>query len=384
MPDARPLLTAPMPAAKTSRMKPAVGTLLCILAAIGPATGAGTDVPLNPGDPAPPIKVGAWLQGDAVKEFAKGQTYVVDFWNTEALPCRETIPLLTGLAKKFGGKAVFLGVSVFEDSPNDVARLQKVSEFAKEMGAKMSYAVAADSSGGTMGETWMNAAAQTDVPSTFIVNAEGAIAWIGRPKDVEQVLGQVLAGTFDTKAFAGKRERERREADDAQENIAPIALLARQGRNAEALKAIEELIAKDAGYEEKTMGLHFQLLIATDEKAAYAYARKLAADQLKTEPQALAQMAQTVSAEARKAPDMDLAEELAVQADNATEHKSPGALAVLADIRFRKGDFAKALAAQEAAIALLEKMTNVPGRAVKEMKATLEKMRAAAAGAEGK
>ncbi|MEO8350866.1 MAG: TlpA disulfide reductase family protein [Chthoniobacteraceae bacterium] len=370
-------LTAGGHAAKTSFMK----VFLACLALVIPSSlfGAESSAPLNPGDPAPPIKVSAWMKGAPIKQFAPGKIYVVVFLATWSGPCRAALPALTTMAEKFEGKAKFLGVSVFENEPNDVARLQAVSDFVNGLGDKVGFPVAADSSDRTMGETWMNNSGQEGLPSAFIVNGEGTIAWIGYLPELEKALGEIVAGKFDSQAFAVERQQKRDDAVKAREALAPVELLAREGKHAEALAALEELIAKDSSYGDKTKGLHFQLLIATNEKAAFAFARELAAGELKDEPSSLAQMAQTIASDSRQQPDMELAVALAEQAGKLTAYKSPGALAVLADIRFRKGDYAEAVIAQEAAVVAIQAVPSVPERALKEMRATLEKMKKAVA-----
>ena len=37
------------------------------------------DPTLKVGDPAPKLQTGKWVQGDPVKQFAKGTTYIVEF-----------------------------------------------------------------------------------------------------------------------------------------------------------------------------------------------------------------------------------------------------------------------------------------------------------------
>jgi thiol-disulfide isomerase/thioredoxin len=110
---------------------------------------------LGVGDKAPAIKVAKWLKGTPVASFQKGKVYVVEFWATWCPPCIESIPHLTDLAKKYKGKATFVGVSVSEAEPG--AKLTsyepKVSAFVKKMGAKMNYNVAVDGPQATMSRT---------------------------------------------------------------------------------------------------------------------------------------------------------------------------------------------------------------------------------------
>src|SRR5579862_5736966 len=69
---------------------------------------------IGPNSAPPPLDVKTWIKGSPVKEFLPDKTYVVEFWATWCGPCKESIPHLTELAKKYAGKATFTGVSVYE------------------------------------------------------------------------------------------------------------------------------------------------------------------------------------------------------------------------------------------------------------------------------
>jgi hypothetical protein len=87
------------------------------------------------------------------------------------------------------------------------------------MGEKMTYRVALDDkssqTNGAMAETWMTAAGQHGIPTAFIVNKQGQIAWIGHPIALnETVLGDVLSGKYDmAKASAAYQEQEKAMAE---------------------------------------------------------------------------------------------------------------------------------------------------------------------------
>lgn len=79
-------------------------------------------------DPAPPVCVSAFIKGEPITAFQKGQVYVIDFWATWCGPCKEGIPHLTELQKKYGDKVRILGVSVWEPREKDI------EPFVKEWG----------------------------------------------------------------------------------------------------------------------------------------------------------------------------------------------------------------------------------------------------------
>jgi thiol-disulfide isomerase/thioredoxin len=175
----------------------ALATLLA-LGLVGLAQAEGLGV----GDPAPKIEVKEFVKGDAVKDFEKGKVYVVEFWATWCGPCRVSIPHLTELQKTYKD-VVFIGVSAFERDQG------KVKPFVEEMGDKMNYRVAMDDVGegakgtnGKMAKNWMIAAEQNGIPTAFIVNGDGKIAWIGHPSSMEKPLEQITSGKWDLDAAA--------------------------------------------------------------------------------------------------------------------------------------------------------------------------------------
>src|SRR5262249_1044222 len=134
----------------------------------------------------------------------------VEFWATWCGPCRESIPHLKELQKKYKD-VVFIGVSVYE---SDQAR---VAPFVKKMGDKMDYRVALDAvpeggegKDGKMAKGWMDAPGQRRIPAAFVVNGDGVIAWIGRPAGLEKPLEAIVAGKWDVK-LAAAREKRRQE-----------------------------------------------------------------------------------------------------------------------------------------------------------------------------
>jgi thiol-disulfide isomerase/thioredoxin len=166
---------------------------------------------LKVGDPAPKLQTGKWVQGEPVKDFQKGKAYIVEFWATWCPPCRASIPHLNETYNKFKDKGlIVIGQDCSEQ--NDAL----VAPFVKNMGDKMTYRVALDDKAtnkqGQMSKTWMEAAGRDGIPSAFLVDTKGVIAWIGHPMELkEQVIEEVLAGTFDVRKAAAAPKTQRRD-----------------------------------------------------------------------------------------------------------------------------------------------------------------------------
>src|SRR5262249_32202749 len=90
-----------------------------------------------------------------------------------------------------------------------------VAPFVKKMADKMTYRVALDdkkdNDKGKMAETWMAAAGRNGIPSAFLVDKHGTIAWIGHPMTLkETIIEDVLADKYDIKKAAAASELEQK------------------------------------------------------------------------------------------------------------------------------------------------------------------------------
>jgi len=148
---------------------------------------------LKVGDPAPATRPETMLQGEAVKEFKKGDVYVFECWASWCGPCVAAIPHLNDLHKRMSKKGVVItGVNVWE-SERDAASAQRAKDFLKAQGDKMSYRVALG--GKAFIKDWLDAAGVSGIPHAFVV-ADGKIAWMGHPIQLtDEVIGDILTGT---------------------------------------------------------------------------------------------------------------------------------------------------------------------------------------------
>ncbi|NBV52582.1 MAG: TlpA family protein disulfide reductase, partial [Verrucomicrobia bacterium] len=148
---------------------------------------------LKVGDPAPATRPESMLQGEAVKDFKKGDVYVFECWASWCGPCVAAIPHLNDLHKKMSKKGVVItGVNVWEGE-RDAASAQRAKDFLKSQGEKMSYRVALG--GKAFIKDWLEAAEVNGIPHAFVV-ADGKIAWMGHPMQLtDEVIGDILTGT---------------------------------------------------------------------------------------------------------------------------------------------------------------------------------------------
>lgn len=228
----------------------------------------------------PPLRVGEWIRGTPIQKFESGRVYVVDFWATWCSPCRAAIPHLTRLAEKYPGKIEVIGISISEkqDHPGATNHFATVRDFVRRMGDRMNYRVAVDSGDQEMHRTWFRSAGTAGIPTAYIIDTAGRVAWvgIGTPAVVERIAVEVLQGTFDPSKEADRERlleaqaRQRSDADSAASRLRGEKSEAAQpgyraamerGDTAAALASLDSAFAADprremdGGYQRKLMVL---------------------------------------------------------------------------------------------------------------------------------
>ena len=137
---------------------------------------------LKIGDKAPALQVAKWLKGTPVKAFEPGKVYVVEFWATWCGPCKQSIPHLTELQKKYAGKVKFVGVAVsVNQSP------ERVKLYAAKHG--LPFDVLYDRKG--------HATDAYEVPATsyiVVIDGKGTVVYtgVGADQDIDAAIRKAL------------------------------------------------------------------------------------------------------------------------------------------------------------------------------------------------
>ncbi|MCC6675994.1 MAG: redoxin family protein [Phycisphaerales bacterium] len=298
------------------------------------------------GDKAPPLAAEKWIKGEPITGFEKGKVYVVEFWATWCGPCKTSIPHLTELQKKYKDKDVrIIGANVWEQY-NDKT-LEKVEKFVADFGEKMEYTVAYDGKSKTIDKAYMKAAGQDGIPTAFIVDREGRVAYIGHPMEMDEPLAKIVDGKFDI--------------DAAKKDFAD-----REAKEKAAMSGMAKLRAFSAQYG--------AFLKNKEYDKAYELARKTLDGDLKDNPQVLNEIAWLIVDPTAKVEkkDLDLAMTAATRANELTKGKDAAILDTLARVHFEKGDKAKALELQKKAVEL------APEQLKSELEASLKEYEKAA------
>lgn len=309
-------------------MKPIVKTVAIVLS-LGALISAQAG---ELGMKAPALQISHWVKGDAVDVTDGKAVYVVEFWATWCPPCRESIPHLTELQKKYGDKVVFVGIS---DEKKDV-----VEKFVTKQGDKMDYVVAIDKKDGTS-KGYMREFGQNGIPHAFIVDKKGKIVWHDHPmSDLHEVIDLVLADKFD--ADAAKKIQADREK--AQKELMQVAKMMQQ--------YFELVSSADKGTEAAALGS--KILAKGGENANLLNTLSW---QILTDERILTR-------------DLDLALKAAEMANTLTEGNDANTLDTLGLAYFKNGKKAEAIKVQKKAVALAEKAGDE--RALEEFKNRLK------------
>ncbi|MBS1721297.1 MAG: redoxin family protein [Armatimonadetes bacterium] len=314
---------------------------------------------LTIGSTAPALKVANVVKGKAVN-LSKG-LHVVEFWATWCGPCRQSIPHLTQLAKKYKGKVDFTGVSVWENGKDQLGQVKK---FVAEMGATMDYNVSFDGDAKYMTKQWMEAAGQNGIPASFLVK-DGKVIWIGHPMaGLEETIDQVLKGTYDVAKAKKALDEERKQAEleaKAQKELSGLLkdfnTAIKNGDMDGATSELEKVIKDKPAYKWMLMPSLLQIMCSNGDARQNNVANELA-QHFWDNGMELNTLAWTLidPDSNNKSADPKVALKIATRANELTKGENAMVLDTYALALWKNGMKAEALAAQTKAVDLAKKM----------------------------
>ena len=266
------------------------------------------------------------------------------------------MPHLSQLQRDYKDKHVTIIGLTSEDRRNT---LEMVKEMVEDKGDVMDFTVAWDTERKT-NAAYMAASGQRGIPTSFLVDQSGNIAWIGHPMNVDIPLAMVVAGTWDYEDGPAMMEAidEKRTAIYRAASTDPAKALA-------LLSAFrDEYPVASKGME----GLEFSILcqlpdhVAEAKKVGRVLVNEAIAEKNASALNAFA-WPLVDPEEKRKDRFLELAMLAASKANEFSGNSDPAILDTLARVYFWQGDMQEALEIQRRAVEA----------APEEMKASLQK-----------
>jgi hypothetical protein len=184
-----------------------------------------------------------------------------------------------------------------------------------------------------MNKTWLEAAGAEGIPTAFLIDTKGTVAWIGHPMALqERTIEDVLAGTFDPKKAAEQEKQD-------QQAMAKVvdAFKKQDWAAAEtALGEAEKLWGAEGA--DKVENIRLAILFGKkDYPAAYKLANEVSEkhkDDVVMQNELAWRIANDKQLEKR---DLGVAETIANRANEAAKGNEPAVLDTLARIKFMRG-----------------------------------------------
>lgn len=235
------------------------------------------------GDAPPALEPLAWIKDKPVQPLAPGQVHVVNFFATWCGASRESMTLMSRMARQHGPALTIIGVNVRE-SERGTATVDAVSRFVAERPESFAYSVAMDAPETTpLFTRWMRGAGMYAIPTAFIIGRDGRVAWIGIAIDdgnsypFEQALADALRDGVDL-----ERSRKLHAETSAQiaeylrdrEILADMDAAQARGDHAATLAAADAVIAAHPDYRLRTAYTRLGAMLHLDEAGALAFAEQ--------------------------------------------------------------------------------------------------------------
>jgi len=300
------------------------------------------------GDDAPALSISEWVKGEPVTRFEPGKIYVVEFWATWCGPCIAGMPHLSKLQEQYKDQVTIIGVNIWDDPANVAPFMEKTGN------ERMRYTVAIEQKiegenprrSGEMNNAWMVPAERRGIPSAFVVDQKGKIAFVGHPMWLDIPLEGLVKGDWDA------REGMKKVAEA--EGL--LNAVYRSGTAEDRLAAFDKFEARFPAIAHQSMfqPMKFNLLIECGElDRAWDLGGRLVDQGMKeNDAQLLNQIAWTIvdPEQDLKERNLPLALKAAKSAAAITEEKDGAILDTLARVYWQMGEKSKAVEVQRQAV----------------------------------
>ena len=341
-----PVTPAP-PLAAAPTTKPATPAAPVTPPAQRPITFARVNPPIQPGARVSFPSLASWVKGTPITSFTPGKVYVFEFFSTSCSHCKEFAELITRLARTYGAQGAEFIAITDEEAPIVKAWLDQPGKLNE-----VPYAVVSDPDRSAM-ITLQNGTFRNFNPRFFVIK-NGIVQWFGHPKDAEEPIAKVVAGTWDPETVRaaaitdstvsrGKDllDRVARECDKTGDWTPMFA----------ALDAVRAVIPERAGQYDAQ---RFVIMIGLGDMpdAGYEFGRRIAKEYAQDMPTTRSLARAILNSPYAKRRDVDFAMELAVTADTLAKGEDARAADTLGLAWFSKGNREKAIENAERAVKL--------------------------------
>ncbi len=350
--------------------------VLAATVSLGVFSGSSLAAPeLSLGDAAPALTNVNWLKGEPVKEWQKGQIYVLDFWATWCGPCIRSMPHIAKIQSEYGPKGVnVIGVAVWP-RPG----MKPTKAFVEAQGERINYRIAEDIANRTASAI-LEPLGIGGIPTVLVVDQQGRLAWQGHPMSgLTKAIDEMLAGTYDVSGLADRARKEREVEAKAMKIIGELQAAQVQRDWDELARQADRLLELDSENYFQAGVMKYMVLLKQkpDRAAAAAAGRALVAGPFAKNSDAL-QMLSNVIAYSEEIDDADRDLELALSAADAANalvnERDADVIVTIAKIHSLKKDYTKAIAYQNKAIEL----SDLDPEAQEAMKEDLDEYKRAA------
>ncbi|WP_309493936.1 TlpA disulfide reductase family protein [Bradyrhizobium arachidis] len=185
-----------------------------------------------------------WLRGQPLTSFQPGKVYIVEFWATWCAPCVAALSDLVQLQEKYRDSGVeVLGIAAGERAQTAEKARSKVDAWLTEKLPNLNYRIGLDYTR-EMDELWMDSSFSIGIPTSFVVDRDGHIAFIGSPTQLEEVLPKILTGSWRISDEAKAADAERIAKGERTMPIFAKLTPAMKAQDwAKALSVVEEAVA---------------------------------------------------------------------------------------------------------------------------------------------